>query len=71
MASRSFGNVCTNAVGAPHDLSADCILGKRIPSKNDFPNLVGQLFSQLVNTQTFEICPAHDFWVLLPAIPGY
>ena len=37
-----FGNVRSNAVGAPRDLFADRVFGKRVPSANDFPNLISQ-----------------------------
>ena len=55
-----FGNVRTNAVGAPHDLFADRIPGKLVPAESDFPNLIYQFFSQIVNPKVFKICPAHN-----------
>jgi hypothetical protein len=59
---RSFGDVRTDAVGTPYDLPANCVPSKRVPAVNDFPNLVCQFFSQLVNPQILEICPAHNLW---------
>jgi hypothetical protein len=35
-----FGNVRADAVGAAHDLFADRIFGKRVPSEHDFPNFI-------------------------------
>jgi hypothetical protein len=58
----SFGNVRANAIGASHDLLADRIFGKRVPSEHDFPNLVCQFLGQLVNPQILKICPAHNLW---------
>jgi hypothetical protein len=55
-----FGNVRTDAVGASHDLFADRIFGKRVPSEHDFPNLISQFLGQLVNPKIFKICPAHN-----------
>jgi len=40
MAARPFGNVRTYAVGTAHDLFADRILGKRVPSEHDSPNFI-------------------------------
>jgi hypothetical protein len=59
VAAGSFGNVRTDAVGTPHDLLANRVFGKRIPSEHNFPNLIGQLLGQLVNPKIFKICPAH------------
>ena len=60
VAARSFGNVCTNAVGAPHYLFADRVPGKCVPAENDFPNFISQFLGQLVNPKIFKICPAHN-----------
>jgi hypothetical protein len=56
----SFGNVGPDAVGSAHDLLADRISGKQIPSQHDIPNLIGKILGQFVNPQTFKICLAHN-----------
>jgi hypothetical protein len=62
-----FGNVRTDTVGAPHDLPANRVFGKGIPSEYDFPNLIGQFPGQFVNPKIFKICPAHKSATLLTA----
>ncbi|HTY86516.1 MAG TPA: hypothetical protein VMB80_03550 [Candidatus Acidoferrum sp.] len=59
MATSSFGNICADAVSAPHDLSADRVAGERVPTEHDFPNFVCQFFSQLIDPQILKICPIH------------
>jgi len=49
VAAGSFGDVCTNAVGAPYNLLADDAPCKSIPSENDVPYLVSELLGQPVN----------------------
>ena len=61
VAACSFGNVRTNAIGAPHDLLADGVFGKCIPMDYNCPNLIGQFLGQLVDPKIFKICPAHNF----------
>jgi hypothetical protein len=61
VASGSFGDVRTYAIGTPHNLPADRVFGERVPSDHDCPNLICQFLGQLVDTKIFIICPAHYF----------
>jgi len=62
VAAGSFSNIRTATVGASHNLLADCVLGKSVPTESDPPDLISQFFSQFVNPQSLEICPAHKLW---------
>src|SRR5579862_8839923 len=60
VAARSFGNIRANTIGRSHYLPADRVPGKHVPAKNDFPDFVCQLFSQLVNPKIFKIRSTHN-----------
>jgi len=59
VAAGSFGYVRPDAVGAPHNLFADCITGKLVPTESDMPDLIGEFLGQLVDPEIFKIRPAH------------
>jgi hypothetical protein len=60
MATGSFGNVRTNTVGAPHDLLANSVTGKSVPTENDIPYFVCKVLGQFIDPKILEIRPAHS-----------
>jgi hypothetical protein len=60
MAAGSFGNVRTNAVGAPHDLLANGVACKSIPTENDVPYFICEVLGQFIDPKILEIRPAHN-----------
>jgi hypothetical protein len=60
MATGSFGNVRTNAVGAPHDLLANSVACKPVPTENDVPYFISEILGQFINPKILEIRPAHN-----------
>ena len=60
----SLGNIRPNAIGGIHDLLANRLPTKPIPSGDYFPNQVGKFLRKLINAEVLEVCARHR--ILLP-----
>src|SRR5262249_32258948 len=53
--SRSFSDVCTDAVGRSYHLLANRVLGKMVPRSHHRPNRIREIFRQSIHAKVLEI----------------